>query len=90
MVNPKLEYIEDIVRSNFSSDFQECIKLTPNENNLIIIEVKYESNSLPASMCTHMIHERIVDGLFPYGMRVNEDYKVKTDITWKPTKKIRL
>ena len=89
-MNVKLDYFEDIVRSRFSNDFQDSINFTINENNLVIIEVKHESKTVPSTMLKIIIHEKIVDGLFPYGMKVNEDYKIDTKITWKPTKPIQL
>ena len=85
MATPKLEYIEELVINSFSDDLKQTLNFTLNENNVVIIKIEYETLFTMPSVWGEGVHRRIVETLYPFGMRVNEDYKIETDITWKNT-----
>jgi hypothetical protein len=87
MVNPKLEYIEDLVRNSFSEDIKKTLTLNfkLNKNNVVVINVKYNTLTIIPSLWEVTIHRRIVEKLYSFGIRVNEDYKIETDISWIST-----
>ncbi len=84
-MNPKLEYIEELVRNNISDELKHTLNFTLNENNVVLINVKYETLDMVPSVWGQIIRRRIVETLYSFGMRVNEDYKIETDISWKNT-----
>ena len=75
MVNPKLEYIKDLVKNNISDELKKTLNFTLNENNVVIINVKYETLDMVPSLWGQIIRRRIVEILYSFGMRVNEDYE---------------
>jgi|LakMenEpi03Aug12_release.lakeMendotaPanAssembly.Ray.scaffolds.fasta_scaffold1386010_1 hypothetical protein len=83
MVNPKLEYIEDLVMSVFSERAQKRFSFTLTENNLIIIKYKIDSITTSPSLWKQTLERTIVEKLFTYGLRVHEDYKIETDIKYE-------
>ena len=85
MVNPKLEYIEELVRNNIGDEFKKTLNFTLNENNVVLINVKYETLDMVPSLWGQFIRRRIVEILYSFGMRVNEDYKIETEISWRST-----
>jgi hypothetical protein len=85
MATPKLEYIEELVRNNISDELKKTLNFTLNENNVVLINVKYETLDMVPSLWGQIIRRRIVETLYSFGMRVNEDYKIETDISWKST-----
>ena len=85
MATPKLEYIEELVINSFSDDLKQTLNFRLNENNVVIIKIEYETLFTMPSVWGEGMHRRIVETLYPFGMRVNEDYKIETDITWKNT-----
>ena len=85
MVNPKLEYIEELVRNNIGDEFKKTLNFTLNENNVVLINVKYETLDMVPSLWGQFIRRRIVEILYSFGMRVNEDYEIETEISWKNT-----
>jgi hypothetical protein len=50
MVNPKLEYIEELVRNNIGDEFKKTLNFTLNENNVVLINVKYETLGMVPSL----------------------------------------
>ena len=84
-MNPKLEYIEELVRNNISDELKHTLNFTLNENNVVLINVKYETLDMVPSLWGQFIRRRIVETLYSFGLRVNEDYIVETDISWKNT-----
>ncbi len=84
-MNPKLEYIEELVRNNISDELKHTLNFTLNENNVVLINVKYETLDMVPSLFGQFIRRRIVETLYSFGLRVNEDYKVETEISWKST-----
>jgi hypothetical protein len=84
-MNPKLEYIEELVRNNISDELKHTLNFTLNENNVVLINVKYETLDMVPSVWGQIIRRRIVETLYSFGMRVNEDYKIETEISWKNT-----
>ncbi len=84
-MNPKLEYIEELVRNNISDELKHTLNFTLNENNVVLINVKYETLDMVPSLWGQFIRRRIVETLYSFGLRVNEDYKVETEISWKST-----
>ena len=84
-MNPKLEYIEELVRNNISDELKHTLNFTLNENNVVLINVKYETLDMVPSVWGQIIRRRIVETLYSFGMRVNEDYKKETEISWKNT-----
>ncbi len=85
MATPKLEYIEELVINSFSDDLKQTLKFTLNENNVVIIKIEYETLFTMPSVWGESMHRRIVETLYSFGLRVNEDYIVETDISWKNT-----
>ena len=85
MVNPKLEYIEELVRNNIGDEFKKTLNFTLNENNVVLINVKYETLGMVPGLLGQYIRGRIVETLYTFGMRVNEDYEIETEISWKNT-----
>ena len=85
MATPKLEYIEELVINSFSDDLKQTLNFTLNENNVVIINIEYETLFTMPSVWGEGMHRRIVETLYPFGMRVNEDYKIETDKSWKNT-----
>jgi len=85
MVTPKLEYIEELVINSFSDDLKHTLNFTLNENNVVIIKIEYETLFTMPIVWGESMHRRIVETLYSFGMRVNEDYIVETDISWKNT-----
>jgi hypothetical protein len=85
MVNPKLEYIEELVRNNIGDEFKKTLNFTLNENNIVLINVKYETFGMVPGLLGQYIRGRIVETLYTFGMRVNEDYEIETEISWKNT-----
>ena len=85
MATPKLEYIEELVINSFSDDLKQTLNFTLNENNVVIIKIEYETLFTMPSVWGEGMHRRIVETLYPFGLRVNEDYKIETDISWKNT-----
>jgi hypothetical protein len=85
MVNPKLEYIEELVRNNIGDEFKKTLNFTLNENNVVLINVKYETLGMVPSLLGQYIRGRIVETLYTFGMRVHEDYEIETEISWKNT-----
>jgi hypothetical protein len=83
MATPKLEYIEELVINSFSDDLKHTLNFTLNENNVVLINVKYETLDMVPSLFGQIIRRRIVETLYSFGMRVNEDYKIETEISWK-------
>lgn len=84
-MNPKLEYIEELVINSFSDDLKQTLNFRLNENNVVIIKIEYETLFTMPSVWGQFIRRRIVETLYSFGMRVNEDYIVETDISWKNT-----
>lgn len=84
-MNPKLEYIEELVRNNISDELKHTLNFTLNENNVVLINVKYETLDMVPSLWGQFIRRRIVETLYSFGLRVNEDYIVETEISWKST-----
>ena len=84
-MNPKLEYIKELVINNISDELKQTLNFTLNENNVVLINVKYETLDMVPSLWGQFIRRRIVETLYPFGMRVNEDYKIETEISWKST-----
>jgi hypothetical protein len=84
-MNPKLEYIEELVRNNISDELKHTLNFTLNENNVVLINVKYETLDMVPSLWGQVIRRRIVETLYSFGLRVNEDYKIETEISWKST-----
>lgn len=84
-MNPKLEYIEELVRNNISDELKHTLNFTLNENNVVLINVKYETLDMVPSLWGQFIRRRIVETLYSFGLRVNEDYKIETEISWKST-----
>ena len=80
MVNPKLEYIKDLVKNNISDELKKTLNFTLNENNVVIINVKYETLDMVPSLWGQIIRRRIVEILYSFGMRVNEDYKIENEL----------
>lgn len=85
MISPKLEYIEELVKNNISDELKKTLNFTLNENNVVIINVKYETLDMVPSLWGQIIRRRIVETLYSFGMRVDEDYKIEINITWKNT-----
>ena len=85
MATPKLEYIEELVINSFSDELKKTLNFTLNENNVVLINVKYETLDMVPSLFGQIIRRRIVETLYSFGMRVNEDYKIETEISWKST-----
>ena len=85
MATPKLEYIEELVSNSFSDELKHTLNFTLNENNVVLINVKYETLDMVPSLWGQFIRRRIVETLYSFGLRVNEDYIVETDISWKST-----
>jgi len=85
MVNPKLEYIKELVINNISDELKQTLNFTLNENNVVLINVKYETLDMVPSLWGQYIRRRIVETLYTFGMRVDEDYKIETEISWKST-----
>jgi len=85
MATPKLEYIEELVSNSFSDDLKQTLNFRLNENNVVIIKIEYETLFTMPSVWGESMHRRIVETLYSFGMRVNEDYIVETDISWKNT-----
>ena len=85
MVNPKLEYIKDLVKNNISDELKKTLNFTLNENNVVVIKVKYETLDMVPSLWGQIIRRRIVEILYSFGMRVDEDYKRETEISWRST-----
>jgi len=85
MATPKLEYIEELVINNISDDLKHTLNFTLNENNVVLINVKYETLDMVPSLWGQFIRRRIVETLYSFGLRVNEDYIVETEISWKST-----
>ena len=85
MVNPKLEYIKDLVKNNISDELKKTLNFTLNENNVVVIKVKYETLDMVPSLWGQIIRRRIVEILYSFGMRVDEDYKIETEISWRST-----
>jgi hypothetical protein len=79
MVNAKLEYIKELVINNISDELKQTLNFTLNENNVVMINVKYET------LLSAWMHRRIVETLYSFGMRVHEDYQIETEISWKST-----
>ena len=87
-MNPKLEYIKDLVKNNISDELKKTLNFTLNENNVVIINVKYETLDMVPSLWGQIIRRirrRIVEILYSFGMRVDEDYKIETEISWRST-----
>jgi hypothetical protein len=84
-MNVKLEYIEELVINSFSDELKHTLNFTLNENNVVLINVKYETLDMVPSVWGQIIRRRIVETLYSFGMRVNEDYKIETEISWKST-----
>ena len=84
-MNPKLEYIEELVSNSFSDELKHTLNFTLNENNVVLINVKYETLDMVPSVWGQIIRRRIVETLYTFGLRVNEDYKIETEISWKST-----
>ena len=84
-MNPKLEYIEELVINNISDDLKHTLNFTLNENNVVMINVKYETLDMVPSLWGQVIRRRIVETLYSFGLRVNEDYEIETEISWKST-----
>ena len=84
-MNVKLEYIEELVINSFSDELKNTLNFTLNENNVVLINVKYETLDMVPSVWGQIIRRRIVETLYSFGMRVNEDYKIETEISWKST-----
>ena len=82
-MNPKLEYIEELVSNSLNGDLKQTLNFRLNENNVVIIKIEYETLFTMPSVWGEGMHRRIVETLYSFGMRVNEDYKIETDITWK-------
>ena len=85
MATPKLEYIEELVINSFSDELKKTLNFTLNENNVVLINVKYETLDMVPSLLGQIIRIRIVEILYSFGMIVNEDYKIETEISWKST-----
>ena len=85
MATPKLEYIEELVINSFSDELKHTLNFTLNENNVVLINVKYETLDMVPSLWGQFIRRRIVETLYSFGLRVNEDYKIETEISWKST-----
>ena len=85
MVNSKLEYIEELVKNNISDELKKTLNFTLNENNVVVIKVKYETLDMVPSLWGQIIRRRIVEILYSFGMRVDEDYKIETEISWRST-----
>ena len=85
MATPKLEYIEELVINNISDELKHTLNFTLNENNVVLINVKYETLDMVPSLFGQIIRRRIVETLYSFGLRVNEDYKIETEISWKNT-----
>ena len=85
MVNPKLEYIEDLVKNNISDELKKTLNFTLNENNVVLINVKYETLDMVPSLWGQFIRRRIVETLHTFGMKVHEDYEIETETSWKST-----
>lgn len=84
-MNPKLEYIEDLVKNNISDELKKTLNFTLNENNVVVINVKYKTLDMVPSLWGQIIRIRIVEILYSFGMRVDEDYKIETEISWRST-----
>lgn len=84
-MNPKLEYIEELVRNNISDELKKTLNFTLNENNVVLINVKYETLNTVPSLWGQYIRRRIVETLYTFGMKVHEDYQINTEISWKST-----
>ena len=85
MATPKLEYIEELVINNISDELKHTLNFTLNENNVVLINVKYETLDMVPSLFGQIIRRRIVETLYSFGLRVNEDYEIETEISWKST-----
>jgi len=85
MVNPKLEYIKELVINNISDELKKTLNFTLNENNVVMINVKYETLDMVPSLWGQFIRRRIVETLYTFGMKVHEDYQIETEISWKST-----
>lgn len=85
MVNSKLEYIEELVKNNISDELKKTLNFTLNENNVVVINVKYKTLDMVPSLWGQFIRRRIVEILYSFGMRVDEDYKIETEISWRNT-----
>jgi len=85
MVNAKLEYIKELVINNISDELKQTLNFTLNENNVVLINVKYETLDMDHSLWGEGMHRRIVETLYSFGMRVHEDYQIETEISWKST-----
>ena len=85
MVNPKLEYIKELVINNISDELKKTLNFTLNENNVVLINVKYETLDMVPSLWGQYIRRIIVETLYSFGMRVHEDYQINTEISWKST-----
>lgn len=85
MATPKLEYIEELVSNSLNDGLKQTLNFRLNENNVVIIKIEYETLFTMPSVWGESMHRRIVETLYSFGMRVNEDYIVETDISWKNT-----
>jgi hypothetical protein len=85
MATPKLEYIEELVINSFSDELKKTLNFTLNENNVVLINVKYKTLDMVPSLFGQIIRRRIVETLYSFGLRVNEDYEIETEISWKST-----
>jgi hypothetical protein len=61
------------------------LNFTLNENNVVLINVKYETLDMVPSVWGQIIRRRIVETLYSFGMKVHEDYQINTEISWKNT-----
>lgn len=84
-MNPKLEYIKELVINNISDELKKTLNFTLNENNVVMINVKYETLDMVPSLWGQYIRRRIVETLYTFGMKVHEDYQINTEISWKST-----
>ena len=85
MATPKLEYIEELVINSFSDDLKHTLNFTLNENNVVLINVKYKTLDMVPSLFGQIIRRRIVETLHTFGMKVHEDYEIETETSWKST-----
>lgn len=84
-MNPKLEYIKELVINNISDELKKTLNFTLNENNVVLINVKYETLGMVPGLLGQYIRGRIVETLYTFGMRVHEDYEINTETSWKST-----
>lgn len=81
-MNPKLEYIEDLVTNNFYDSDKPCLSFSFT-NNLVVIKYSNDVLIVPPKEVASEAQRRIIEILFPYGLRVHKDYIIKTDVKWK-------